>query len=224
MMLHIPGVLSPDEVESITQALANQSFVDGRLSAGMAAEKVKNNLEMDRNTQAYAPMAKAIGGCLYRSEVFKAAALPHRMAAPIFARYTPGMTYGFHIDDPIMGTEGNRYRTDISCTVFLNDPADYEGGELVIKTAFGEQKVKHTAGDAVIYPSGSVHQVAEVTQGVRLVSVLWIQSMIRDPDKRAVLWDLWQAREKMLREAPEKAETEQVDHAYINLVRMWSEV
>ena len=134
------------------------------------------------------------------------------------------MTYGFHIDDPIMGAEGSRYRTDISCTVFLNDPGDYDGGELVIKTAFGEQKVKHAAGDAVIYPSGSVHQVAEVTRGVRLVSVLWIQSMVRDPDKRAVLWDLWQARETLLRESPERAETEQIDHAYINLLRMWSEV
>lgn len=224
MMLHIPGVLAQDEVESLTRALANQNFVDGKLSAGMAAEKVKHNLELDRNSEAWTPMAKAIGGCLYRSDSFRAAALPHRMSAPIFARYTPGMAYGVHIDDPIMGTEGNRYRTDISCTIFLNDPNEYEGGELVVQTAFGEKKIKLPAGDAVIYPSGSLHEVAEVTRGERLVSVLWIQSMVREPAKREVLWDLWQAREKMLNEAPGKEETEHVDHAYINLLRMWSEL
>ncbi len=224
MMLHIPDVLTTDEVESLRRALANQQFVDGKLTAGSAAEKVKNNLEMERDSRNYQTMAQAIGGCLYRSETFRNAALPNRLASPIFARYVEGMTYGFHIDDPIMGSEGQRYRTDISCTVFLSDPDDYEGGELVIKTAFGDQRVKGKAGDAVIYPSGSIHQVAPVTQGERLVSVLWIQSLVRDPDKRAVLWDLCQARDKLLAEAPGEETTDQVDHAYINLLRMWSEL
>ena len=224
MMLHIPDVLTAEEVESLRRALANQQFVDGKLTAGSAAEKVKNNLEMERESRNYSTMAQAVGGCLYRSETFRNAALPNRLASPIFARYVEGMTYGFHIDDPIMGTEGQRYRTDISCTVFLSEPDDYEGGELVIKTPFGDQMVKGKAGDAVIYPSGSLHQVAPVTQGERLVSVLWIQSLVRDPDKRAVLWDLCQAREKLLKDAPGEETTDQVDHAYINLLRMWSEL
>ncbi len=224
MMLHIPNVLSTDEVQSLAQALATQKFVDGKLTAGMAAEKVKHNLELSKENPAWKTMAQAVVGCLYRSDTFRHAALPHRLAAPIFARYTQGMAYGEHVDDPIMGGNEGRYRTDISLTLFLNPPDAYQGGELVIQTSYGERKIKLAAGDAIIYPSGSLHRVAEVTGGERLVAVLWIQSLVRDPARREVLWDLWQARDKMLRETPDEPETAQVDHAYINLLRMWSEV
>jgi PKHD-type hydroxylase len=133
------------------------------------------------------------------------------------------MSYGNHVDDPIMG-EGDLYRSDISVTIFLSGPDDYDGGELVIQTPFGEQFVKLPAGDAVIYPSSSVHRVAEVTRGERVVAVSWIQSMVRDPDKRALLHELNQAREKLLHDHPQAEETSRVNHAYINLVRMWSEI
>ena len=133
------------------------------------------------------------------------------------------MSYGDHVDDPVMG-QGELYRSDLSVTVFLSDPGDYDGGELVIETAFGEQRVKLAAGDAVLYPSSSVHRVAEVTRGERLVAVSWIQSLVRDPDKRALLHELNQARETLLRKQPDAAETRQVNHSYINLVRMWSEI
>jgi PKHD-type hydroxylase len=117
-----------------------------------------------------------------------------------------------------------RYRTDISMTVFLNEPDEYQGGELVIQTAFGEQRTKLAAGDAVMYPSGSLHRVAEVTEGERRVAVTWIQSMIRSPEQRELLYNLHQARETLLQKQPEAEETRKVDVTYINLVRMWAEL
>ncbi len=224
MMLRIPGLLSPDELQTVRRALANAEFVDGKLTAGKAAEKVKNNLELDRGAQVRDPLNRALVGSLYRSEEFRLGALPHRVATPIVARYTPGMHYGDHVDDPIMGPEGGKYRTDISCTIFLSDPNDYEGGELVIRTPFGEQRVKLEAGDAVIYPSGTLHRVADVTAGERLVAVLWIQSLVRDPMQRELLYNLGRARNTLLEKSPGTEECDAVDHAYINLVRMWSEL
>ena len=133
------------------------------------------------------------------------------------------MTYGWHVDDPVMG-QGPHYRTDVSCTIFLSEPGEYDGGELMIRTAFGEQKVKLKAGDGVIYSSGTLHQVAEVTRGVRLVAIGWVQSMVRDPAQREILFELAGARDKLLADAPAMPQTDAVDHAYINLVRMWSEI
>jgi PKHD-type hydroxylase len=120
--------------------------------------------------------------------------------------------------------DGPLYRSDVSVTIFLNNPAEYDGGELIINTAFGEQAVKLAAGDAVLYPSSSIHRVAEVTRGERLVAVSWIQSMVRNPEQRALLHELNQARETLLREQPDSEETRRVNQSYINLVRMWSEV
>jgi PKHD-type hydroxylase len=134
------------------------------------------------------------------------------------------MQYGDHIDDPVMGGQGGQFRADIAVTIFLNATSDYEGGELIINTTFGEQKVKLEAGDAVLYPASSLHRVAPVTQGERLVTVIWLQSMIRDPARRELLYELDQARNKLLQNNPDATETKQVDHAYTNLVRMWSEV
>ena len=133
------------------------------------------------------------------------------------------MKYGDHIDDPVMG-EGPRFRCDIASTIFLNEPEDYEGGELVINTAFGQHKVKLPAGDAVIYPASSLHHVAEVTKGERIVAVTWIQSLVREPEKRAILHDLNMVREKMLQASPDSEDTARIDHSYTNLVRMWAEV
>jgi PKHD-type hydroxylase len=123
-----------------------------------------------------------------------------------------------------MGPPNQRYRSDISLTIFLNEPDAYDGGELVINTPFGEQKVKLNAGDAVLYPSSSTHRVAEVTRGERLVAVTWLQSTVRDPAKREILYNLSQAREVMIKNAAEAKETEQLSNAYMNLVRMWSDI
>jgi len=161
---------------------------------------------------------------LAHNETFNSAVLPYRMADPIFARYQPGMTYGDHVDDPIMGKSGPRFRTDVSMTLFLREPESYEGGELVIRTSFGTREVKLAAGDAVIYPSSSLHRVAEVTGGERLVALAWMQSHVRDPARRELLYELNQAREQLLRDAPKERTTGLVDKSFANLVRMWSDV
>jgi len=161
---------------------------------------------------------------LGHNETFRFGALPHRVADPIFARYEPGMSYGHHVDDPIMGSAGPRFRTDVSMTVFLNDPEAYDGGELSIRTSFGDKRIKLPAGDAVLYPSSSLHRVAPVTRGERLVALTWIQSYVRDPVQRELLYELNLARERLLKEEPEGEISGYVDRSYANLVRMWAEL
>jgi PKHD-type hydroxylase len=223
MLTRLINVLDPDRLGDARKLVTDGRFVNGALSAGMAAQRVKNNQELTGDERSMRQLNKLVMGSLVRHPVYRSAALPLKVAAPYYARYSAGMSYGNHVDDPIMG-EGDLYRSDISVTIFLSGPDDYDGGELVIQTPFGEQFVKLPAGDAVIYPSSSVHRVAEVTRGERVVAVSWIQSMVRDPDKRALLHELNQAREKLLHDNPQAEETSRVNHAYINLVRMWSEI
>ncbi|MDH5600367.1 MAG: Fe2+-dependent dioxygenase [Gammaproteobacteria bacterium] len=224
MLITIPNVLDQQRLDFVTQTLEKAKFVDGKLSAGMAAKRVKNNEELSADDQQMQQLNNIVMGSLVQHEEFKAAALPLRVAAPFYARYSKGMTYGDHVDDPIMGNPGQQYRTDVSTTVFLNEPEDYEGGELVINTSFGEQKIKLAAGSAVVYPSGSLHHVAEVTKGTRLVAVTWTQSMVREPAKRELLYNLNLARESLLKNRPDDNETKKIDVTYINLFRMWAEL
>jgi PKHD-type hydroxylase len=224
MLITIPDVLNKEELAVVYDFIAGADFVDGRLSAGSEAKEVKNNLEMRTTNQHMSRLNNLVMGKLVNHPVYLNAAMPAKIAAPFYARYTQGMQYGKHIDDPIMGPVGQRYRTDLSITVFLNSPEDYDGGELVVQTAFGEQRVKLEAGNAVMYPSGSTHRVAEVTRGERLVAVTWLQSMVRDPSQRELLYRLSQARDILLAKSKGAEETELVSNAYINLVRMWSEV
>jgi len=163
-------------------------------------------------------------GSLVQHPVYRGGALPLRVASPLYARYTPGMSYGDHLDDPIMGADGALYRSDVAITVFLNDPDAYDGGELIVRSSFGTNEVKLPAGDAVMYPASSLHQVREVTRGERLVAVTWVQSLVRDPARRELLYQLNQAREKLLRVFPAAEETAQVDNAYMNLIRMWGDI
>ena len=224
MLITIANVLNETQLKQVHQLLEKARFVDGKLSAGMAAKKVKNNEEAAQDTALHQQLNQIVMGSLVQHPTFQLAALPHRVATPFYARYRKGMTYGDHVDDPVMGPPGGRYRSDVSTTVFLNSPEDYEGGELVVRTPFGDQKTKLTAGSAVVYPSASLHHVAEVTSGERIVAVTWSQSMIRDAAKRELLFELGTAREKMLRENAESDETKKVDVSYVNLVRMWAEI
>lgn len=224
MLITIPNILDQQRLDFIKKILDQATFVDGTLSAGMAAKRVKNNEELSTNDQQMQQLNNLVMGCLVQHSEFKAAAIPFRVAAPYYARYNKGMTYGDHVDDPIMGTAGQQYRSDVSTTVFLNEPEEYDGGELVIRTSFGVQKIKLAAGSAVVYPSASLHHVAEVTNGTRLVAVTWTQSMIRDPAKRELLYQLNQARESLLQNRPDDDETKQVDISYVNLFRMWAEL
>ena len=224
MMLRIPSVLAPPELAMVTSVLAAARFVDGRLSAGSAARRVKNNEEADRSAREIIQLDNLVMGKLVQHPVYRNGALPLKVAAPFYARYLPGRTYGDHVDDPVMGGDGALYRSDIAITLFLNDPQQYDGGELEIRTAFGSQSVKLPAGDAVMYPASSLHRVTPVTRGERLVAVTWAQSLVRDPAKRELLYELNQAREALLAAAPDAPETTRVNTAYVNLVRMWGEI
>jgi len=225
MLLVIPDILSQTKLREIQSILASASFVDGRLSAGGHAVRVKHNQELPPQAEQQQRLNQLVMNTLVQHPQFQQAALPHRIASPFYARYTPGQAYGDHIDDPIMGpSPAQRYRSDISCTVFLNSPEDYGGGELLIRTTFGSQTIKLPAGHAVLYPSSSLHQVSEVTHGERLVAVTWVQSMVRDPARRELLYELSLARDSLMQAQPDALVTDQVDHSYVNLVRMWSEI
>jgi PKHD-type hydroxylase len=223
MLLEIPDVLTDRELQAIRQILDNARFVDGKLSAGMVAKRVKHNEEVDMRAQELQQLNNLVMNKLVQHDVYRAAALPMRVAAPFYARYTQGMSYGDHVDDPIMQAQGP-YRSDISITIFLSNQDEYEGGELVVNTQFGPREVKLPAGHAVMYPSSSVHHVNEVTSGKRVVAVTWLQSLIRDPAKRELLYDLYQVREKLLASAPDDEDTKKIDRSYVNLVRMWGDV
>ncbi|MBS1245884.1 MAG: Fe(II)-dependent oxygenase [Proteobacteria bacterium] len=224
MLLRIPSVLDRSELDMVRHMLSSAPFVDGKLSAGQVAKRVKHNQEVDRRAHELEQLNNLVMGKLVQHPVYRSGALPLRVAAPYYARYTPGMQYGDHVDDPIMGADGTLYRSDVSITVFVNDPADYDGGELVIHTAFGEQLVKLPAGDAVMYPSSSLHRVAEVTRGERLVAVTWLQSLVRDPARRELLHELNGVRERVLASAPETEDAKLINKTYVNLVRMWGDI
>ena len=178
MLTHIEKVLDDAQLQQVTALIATGRFADGRESAGKAARRVKLNEELSLDPARFSELNNLVMGSLVKHPVFRSAAMPLKTAAPYYARYNAGMSYGAHVDDPVMG-QGELYRSDLSVTVFLCEPDSYDGGELCIQTAFGEQQVKLPAGDAVLYPSSSIHRVAEVTRGERLVAVSWIQSMIR---------------------------------------------
>lgn len=224
MLLEIPDVLDAQKLANIHAMLDKVEFVDGKFSAGKFAAPVKNNLEMKQGSQQAEYLDHLLMGSLAEHPLFRSGALPYRVAQPVFARYTPGMRYGDHVDDPIMGSGPAKFRTDVSITVFLNEPEAYDGGELIINTTFGEKAVKLPAGAAVLYPSGSVHRVTEVTRGERLAGVVWLQSLVRDPGRRELLFDLDQARSRLRENQPDNETTRQVDRSYVNLLRMWSEV
>ena len=223
MLIQIHGVLDKQQLQIVQKLVSQGRFADGSTSAGKAAKRVKFNEELSLESARLSELNNLVMGSLVKHPTYKSAAMPLKVAAPYYAHYTAGMSYGEHIDDPIMGQD-EIYRSDMSVTIFLNNPDKYKGGELVIQTTSGEQQIKLPAGDAVLYDSSSVHRVAEVIEGERLVAVSWIQSLVRDPDKRALLHELNQARETLLHEKPDAAETRQVNQSYINLVRMWSEV
>ncbi len=223
MLLEIPGILNQAQLDKVHQVLEKAEFQDGRLTAGWYAARVKRNLEMKQDPQHMQTLVRIVMSALGHHNTFKSAALPFRIADPIFARYQPDMTYGDHVDDPIMGS-GQRFRTDVSMTIFLHPPETYDGGELVVRTSFGKRKVKLNAGDAVIYPSSSLHHVAPVTRGERLVCLAWIQSYVKDAHQRELLYELNLAREKLMKEQADSEITGYVDKSYANLVRMWSEL
>jgi len=224
MLLKISSVFNASVIDNIVEMLGKVNYVDGKATAGDAAKRVKYNEESQLSAKQAQYLDQLVISTLAENSDFRNAALPHQVSQPVFARYSQGMSYGEHIDDPIMGGVGGRFRTDVAVTVFLSEPESYDGGELVINTTFGEQQIKLSAGDMVMYPASSLHRVNEVTDGERLVAVCWLQSMVRDPAQREILYELGMARDNMLATSADDKDTKRIDHAYVNLVRMWSEV
>ncbi len=224
MLLQIPGLLSQPQIDKIHDLIARSAFRDGRETAGVAARLVKSNEEMMPDEQAQQLLNRILMSSLGEQQRFHYAAMPAKLADFILARYEPGMEYGDHVDEPVMGGPGPKFRTDISMTVFLTPPESYDGGELVMRTSFGDNRVKLAAGDAVMYPSSSLHHVAKVTRGQRIVALTWIQSQVRDPARREILFDLATARDRLHEQESGSELHQRVDRSYANLLRMWAEV
>ena len=221
MIVTIPDLLDSTELGAVRAELRRGRFVDGRLSAGRDAAAGKRNEELEAAEDAYRALNDVVMTRLVRHPRYLQSALPARIAAPIYARYTAGMAYDAHIDDPIMGPPGARYRSDIAITIFLSAPDDYAGGELRIEAPQGPVTFKLPAGHALLYPANSYHAVAPVESGERLVAITWVQSHVRRADQREILVELDRARE-LLTDADGDARRK-LDLCYANLFRLWAE-
>ena len=222
MNLCIANVVSPSLLERLKPVLARAQFTDGRETAGWHARLVKNNQQMADGDEALTIRVKLMD-VLKQNEVFRAAVLPKVFRPLLFSRYQAGMSYGTHIDDAIMGGD-DPFRSDVSFTVFLSPSDSYDGGELVIESPGGEQMYKLEAGHVIVYPSTSLHRIETVTKGGRDVAVGWVQSLVRDPARREILFDLDTARRSLFQQHGKTREFDHLSKTYANLLRMWAEV
>ncbi len=221
-MIAIANILNADELQTINDYLATAEFVDGKLTAGKFVKGVKNNLQVKSREGKPSEVDQTIVNALSRNDVFSGFVLPRRFMTPLFSKYEPGMQYGSHVDSALMGT-GDLMRCDVSVTVFLNDPASYEGGQLMIGTPSGERAVKLPAGAAVVYASDTLHRVAPVSSGVRLVAVTWAQSYVRDEQMRQILYDMKAASRIVATRAADSPEAKLLFKSHANLLRKVAE-
>lgn len=219
MQIVIGNVLSAEEVGTVRAALARARFVDGKATAGFAARQVKNNRQAEGSDRSLGPIRTLVAERILGNEVFRLAVRPKALSPLLFSRYETGMHYGSHVDDALMGG----MRTDVSFTLFLSDPASYDGGDLTIESAAGEEAFKLAAGALVAYSATSLHRVADVTRGTRLAAVGWARSFIRDPARRELLFDLDTARRQLFAHGGKSAEFDLVSKSLANLLRMWAE-
>lgn len=225
MLLHIPKVLPPEQVRHAREVLATAEWVDGRVTAGYQGAPVKNNRQLPEGAPAARELGDMILASIERHPLFISSTLPARVYPPMFNRYAGGQHFGNHVDNAVRllpGT-GMKIRTDISATLFLAEPSDYEGGELLVEDTYGAHAVKLPAGDMVIYPASSLHRVNPVTRGTRLASFFWIQSMIRDDARRTLLFDLDTAIQRLNATHADETARVQLTGCYHNLLRMWAE-
>jgi PKHD-type hydroxylase len=222
MSVVLQQVLVPEDLERVRMGLADLSWKPGKRTAGAAARGVKENLQADAADPRAQALERFVLDALKRHPLFEIAARPARFTRLIFSRYEPGMTYGAHTDDALMGAADDRVRTDLAFTLFLSERATYDGGELVVQSALGEQQIALEAGDAILYPAGSVHHVAPVTRGARLAAVGWVQSYIADPAQRELLFDLSVTRARLAEAGAAREDLLTLDKSISNLLRMWS--
>jgi PKHD-type hydroxylase len=226
MLITIPDVLDAAQVAEARRLLAEAEWVDGRVTAGHQSARAKDNRQVPEGHPAARQIGATILQALGRNLLFLSAALPLHVFPPLFNRYSGGQSFGTHVDNAIRtvpGT-GHRIRTDLSATLFLGAPAEYEGGELVVEDTYGVKSVKLPPGHLVLYPSTSLHHVKPVTRGERLCSFFWIQSMVRDDGRRSLLFDLDQGIQRVGRELPDHTSVVQLTGVYHNLLRQWAEV
>lgn len=225
MMYHIPQVLSPDQLAGFTRQLASAQWIDGRATTGDQGAKVKNNQQIDTRTPLYQTLQAQVLDALNNNPLFFSAALPRTISPPLFNRYRQEETYGFHVDGAVRSHPSSGWmRTDLSATLFLCAPESYDGGELVINDTYGQHRVKLPAGDLVLYPSSSLHCVTPVTRGERVASFMWLQSMIRNDQQRAMLFELDKNIQSLRARYGEGEEVLSLLNMYHNLLRSWSEL
>ena len=226
MLLTFPDILSPDEVAQAQKLLQTVAWADGKAGAGEQARQVKNNQQLPHDSVAARAIAAMVLAGLDRCPGFFSAALPKQVFPPRLNRYGGSTNaYGKHIDGAVryLPQTGKRVRTDISCTVFLNDPASYDGGELAMADTYGEQSIKLPAGSMVLYPGTSLHQVKPVTRGERLACFFWVESMVRSAEQRRLLYDLDMNILALRQEHGESDPTTALTGVYHNLLRMWAD-
>ena len=226
MLLTIPDVLSAEQVKEMRAKLDAADWVDGRVTAGYQAQRVKENHQLPEGHPVAVELGQMVLGALARSPLFMSAALPLRVFPPMFNRYTGGGHFGTHVDTAIRADAGTgqRIRTDISATLFLAGPEEYDGGELLVEDNYGSHAVKLPAGQMVLYPATSLHRVDPVTRGARVASFFWIQSMIRSDADRTLLFDLDQGIQRVNAEAPASGAAVALTGVYHNLMRRWAEM
>lgn len=226
MMLHIPEVLTRDQVAAMRQALDQADWIDGRATVGAQGAQVKHNRQLPASSPVALELGRTVQAALASNPLFFAAALPLRSMPPLFNRYAGGEHYGAHVDGAVRQVPGSvlPLRTDVSCTLFLSDPDDYDGGELVVIDTYGSHEVKLPAGDMIVYPSASVHKVEPVTRGARVCAFFWTQSMVRDDARRGMLLELDQNIQSLRARIGDCAETVALTSHYHNLLRQWAEM
>jgi PKHD-type hydroxylase len=226
MMLHVPEVLTAGELAECRELLFAAEWEDGLVTAGSQAARVKRNRQLPENTPTLRRLREIVTAALMRNPIFFSAALPHRILPPFFNRYEGGETFGEHVDNAIRRPWKSdvNIRTDVSTTLFFTGPEEYEGGDLVVEDTYGAHIARLPAGDAIVYPSTSLHRVEPVTAGARVCSFLWTQSMIRDDWKRNLMFDLDCRIQRLRAQLGETEDVVGLTSHYHNLLRMWAEV
>ena len=228
MLIHIPQVLTPAALAAVRQLLqhAGSAWVDGRITAGYQGAAVKLNEQIDEQSEVAQQCQQIILSALERHPLFISATLPNVVYPPMFNRYGAGMEFGLHVDGSVRlhPHHGSKLRTDVSATLFLADTDEYEGGELRIVDTYGEHSAKLAAGDMLVYPATSLHQVSAVTRGTRLACFFWVQSLVKDAAQRSILFDMDQAIQTLNQTGADATARRALVGCYHNLLRQWSEV
>lgn len=225
MIVSVPNVLDAQQVSDMRRQLDAAAWIDGRVTAGHQSARAKDNAQLPEDSPVARQLGETILAALERNPLFVAAVLPLKIFPPLFNRYQGGQAFGVHVDNAVRQIRGtpHRIRTDLSATLFLAAPEEYDGGELIVEDTYGAQTIKLPAGHMVVYPASSLHRVQPVTRGARIASFFWIQSMVRDDGERTLLFDLDLAIQRLNRDAPGHPSLVQLTGVYHNLLRRWAD-